>query len=354
VWAAVTDAKHKPAIEFYIEICKAAGVQEKTLNASFCSLPYNTRKNRLNGWMMLQKFCAEHGVSTADLETHKNPALTFADLLVEMRDSEIKNHLRETVRPAMQQILDIIGRNVKLVDNSWASSLFRTTSTIIKKGPRYVTIWKLEPFLLHIASLFPPDNLPWNRLMGIAAAIFLIFVPCRTIALIRIDPTAATADDEDESLMAVTKEKTDRGGNQSVIWIRKMHLQAISPRYYWNVLVRRGKRLKCPTALFVSDAGKPYLRSDSIAKAMRGIMTEAGIPAKYNPYSIRHAMINALIDGGLDEKQVNAYTGHSYNYHTAFKYYYHLDPNWAGNKLVPVSEKAALLIEADGVGEVES
>jgi integrase len=337
----------------YIEICKAAGVREKTLNASFCSLPESTRKNRLNGWLLLQQFCAKHKVDTAAFETDKNPALLFADMLVEMRESGIKDHLRETVRPALQQILDIVGRNIKIVDNSFASSLFRTTSTTVKKGPRFVTIWKLEPFLQYIASLFPPDNLPWHRLMGIAGAIFLVFVPCRTIALIRIDPTTAVADNEEDSLSVITKEKTDRGGTQSRIWIRNMHLKAISPRYYWNVLVRRGKRLKCPNALFVSDAGKPYMRSDSIAKAMRDIMTEAGIPNKYNPYTIRHAMINALINAGLDEKQVNAYTGHSYNYHTAFKYYYHLDPNWAGSKLAPVSEKAAKLIEADGVGEEE-
>jgi hypothetical protein len=64
-------------------------------------------------------------------------------------------------------------------------------------------------------------------------------------------------------------------------------------------------------------------------------------------------MINELINSGMDEKQVNAYTGHSYNYHTAFKWYYHLDPNWAGSKLVPVSLKAAKLIEADGMDQEE-
>jgi hypothetical protein len=58
-------------------------------------------------------------------------------------------------------------------------------------------------------------------------------------------------------------------------------------------------------------------------------------------------MINELINHGLNEQQVNAYTGHSFNFHTAFKWYY-LDPNWAGSKLVPVDPKAAKLIESDG------
>jgi hypothetical protein len=187
--------------------------------------------------------------------------------------------------------------------------------------------------------------------MGIAGAIFLIFVPCRTTALIRIDPTEATADVSDGSVLVITQEKTNAGAARSRIWFRRMQQTAFSPRYYFDLLCRRGKRLKCRNALFVSDWGKPYLRSDSIAKAMSALMLDAGIDTtKYKPYSIPHAMINALIEAGLDEKQVNAYTGHSYNYHTAFKFYYHLDPNWAGAKLVPVSSRAAKVIEADGVG----
>jgi hypothetical protein len=133
----------------YIEICKAANVSERTLNSSFCCLPFSTRRNRLNGWLLLQQFCAKYQIDVATLESYKNPALLFVDMIVEIRESAIKDHLCETVRPALQQILDIIGRNIKIVDNSFATSLFRITSTTVKKGSKHVTIWKLEPFLSH-------------------------------------------------------------------------------------------------------------------------------------------------------------------------------------------------------------
>jgi hypothetical protein len=57
---------------------------------------------------------------------------------------------------------------------------------------------------------------------------------------------------------------------------------------------------------------------------------------------------------------VNAYTGHSFNAHTALKYYYKLDKNWAGNLLraspltrIPLSAKTLKVIksEADEEGQ---
>jgi hypothetical protein len=317
-------------------------------------LPEGTRKNRLNGWLLVQQFCASEGIDAKAFETKSNPVTLFADLRGDMKEKRISDHLRETARPAMQALLDVLGKDVKLTSNSWLNTLFNNASTKIKRGPKYFTIWKLNAILSRIVALFPPDNLPWQQLISITGAIFLILVPCGTIALIRIDPTEASIDEEDGSVTVVTKEKTDEGGSRSTLCIRRRPEQPLSPRYYFDLLNNRSKRLGYPTALFVSDAGKPYTRSDSIAKSMGRLMLESGInTAKYKPYSIRHAMINELINSGMDEKQVNAYTGHSYNYHTAFKWYYHLDPNWAGSKLIPVSTRAAALIAADGLDPEE-
>jgi site-specific recombinase XerD len=56
----------------------------------------------------------------------------------------------------------------------------------------------------------------------------------------------------------------------------------------------------------------------SISRLLRQLMTAAGIPKHYVAYSIRHALITALFEAGLDEKEVNAYnTGHSHTAHTA-------------------------------------
>ena len=69
------------------------------------------------------------------------------------------------------------------------------------------------------------------------------------------------------------------------------------------------------------------------------------MPSHYTAYSIRHALITALFDMGLTEVQVNAYTGHSNNAHTAVTHYFHLDSRWVGNdleKTVSKEEEEAL------------
>jgi hypothetical protein len=67
---------------------------------------------------------------------------------------------------------------------------------------------------------------------------------------------------------------------------------------------------------------------------------EASIPDQYTAYSIRHALITALFDMGVTETQVNAFTGHSNNSHTALSNYFHLDSKWVGQALIgPASLK---------------
>jgi hypothetical protein len=66
----------------------------------------------------------------------------------------------------------------------------------------------------------------------------------------------------------------------------------------------------------------------------------------YTGYSFRHSMIQALFDAGLDEKQVNAYTGHSNRSHTALDYYHHLDKQWAGAKIRAQPSERIQLCEA--------
>jgi hypothetical protein len=101
VWNAVRDSKHKPAIELYISVGRIAKVSEKTLNNGFLSLSESTRKNRLNGWLLIQQLATEKNMDVDEFAALPNPALFFADLIGEMLDKKISDHLRETARPAM-------------------------------------------------------------------------------------------------------------------------------------------------------------------------------------------------------------------------------------------------------------
>jgi integrase len=190
--------------------------------------------------------------------------------------------------------------------------------------------------------------------MGIAAAVFMIYVPCRPIALIRINPSTAAAHPSGKAITVMSREKTDFGRGQTVLLIWEDKIEILSPRFWFNLLHERALRFGITDALFVSEAGQAYVRTDALGRALKQLMAEAGIPPNYLPYSIRHALITYLYELEYSETQVNAYTGHSPNYHTTIRFYYHLDMNAVSRKiteLVPISEQAMRSIMADQEGE---
>jgi hypothetical protein len=190
--------------------------------------------------------------------------------------------------------------------------------------------------------------------MGIAAAVFMIYVPCRPVALIRINPTTATEHPTGTALTVMSREKTDFGRGQTVLYLRDNEFDILSCRFWFNFLHNRALNLGVKDALFVSETGHAYVCADSISKALKQLLADAGIPSIYLPYSIRHALITYLYELGLDETRVNAYTGHSPNYHTTIRFYYHLDKNDVANKindLIPISEQARRSIIADQENE---
>jgi site-specific recombinase XerD len=124
--------------------------------------------------------------------------------------------------------------------------------------------------------------------------------------------------------------------------LRAMDQETFSPAAHYQVLRAESKRRGSEESLWCSEQGKPYKRVDNIRKFLAKILKDANIPEICKPYSIRHAVITALFQAGFDEKQVNAYTGHSNNSHTALNYYYHLDRAWAGKTLAELGKPIAV------------
>jgi integrase len=150
----------------------------------------------------------------------------------------------------------------------------------------------------------------------------------------------------DGAIIVPAQEKTDLGRGVTELVFREADERALSAAYYYSLGVKRAHALGCDTALFCSDRGDPYISADVIGKSLVELLNDMGIDG-YTGYSFRHALIQALFDAGLDEKQVNAYTGHSNASHTAITWYYHLDKHWAGQKIRALSADALRVIAND-------
>jgi hypothetical protein len=208
----------------------------------------------------------------------------------------------------------------------------RTINIAIKKPPSDMTIWPFEVFTQYARECQPPEKQEWPDLMGPAAAVFVTMVPCRPVALIRIDPTIMKIRTDGQALTILAHEKTNFGRGLTSLTIRKEPEERLSPWFYFRLLARRSRRLRCPNALFCSNRGRPYARADVLGKALVRLLHRMGVLG-YTGYSFRHSMIQKLFDAGLDEEQPNAYTGYFNQSHTALNYYYHLDKQWASAKI---------------------
>jgi hypothetical protein len=214
-------------------------------------------------------------------------------------------------------------------------------------------IWDFALFTQFARECPDPRKWPWKPFRGLAAAVISAFTPCRTIALTRIRRSTAKRSADGKSVTVLSKEKTDYGMGQTEVVIRDAPEWRLSAKAFFDLCDARAESLGSDW-LFCSDAGKPYTTSDTLCKAMTELLTEKMHVVGYTGYSFRAAFITKMIRMGMSETEVNAYTGHSPNAHTALTNYFRLDKQWAGEKLralptdrVPVPTAAARIMEED-------
>jgi integrase len=207
-------------------------------------------------------------------------------------------------------------------------------------------IWDLRVFIQYVRSIKDPKLPSWVEFRAICAAIFMVFVPMRPCALVRMNTAKTRIRPTDRSYIVPAREKTNFGREVTELVFRHANETNLSAAWYYEVGIQRAISLGCPDALFCSDKGVPYSSPDVLCKGMTNLLYIMGIYG-YTSYSFRHALIQALFDAGLTETQVNAYTGHSNKSHTAVTWYYHLDKHWAGEILhARPSDRIALCEEA--------
>jgi hypothetical protein len=169
--------------------------------------------------------------------------------------------------------------------------------------------------------------------MARTAALMMIFILYRPVAMIRMDWLWMRWIESGSVLIVPAKEKMDKGRGYTELVIRRFEIEALCPLRHALLSKQRAEALGTNDSLFCSDDGKPYATSTQLSKLLKQLLVDAGIERKHPAYSIRHALITALFDAGLNESQANAYTGHSHNAHTAATSYFHSTTKWVGHAI---------------------
>jgi hypothetical protein len=136
-----------------------------------------------------------------------------------------------------------------------------------------------------------------------------------------------------KSVEVPTHEKTNSGKGSTMFIIRDSPVENWSVVHVYHLLREGAKSRGVTDTLWCSDGGVKYSQSSFISRMLKRLLGKAGIPAWFAAYSIRHALITYLFGLGATEVEVNAYTGHSNNSHTALNHYFHLDEKWMGNQI---------------------
>jgi hypothetical protein len=197
-------------------------------------------------------------------------------------------------------------RDVKLTDNSIVTQMRRNTNITVVKVQRWRTTWDIAVFNQYARDCPDPATMDWLELRALAAGVLVVYLPCRFIALVRIDTSTERRSPDGREIVVLSQEKTDYGRGRTELVFRQTPEKRLSPFYYYELLHARAIRLGCPNVLFCSDRGLPYARSDVIGKSLKGLMHRMGIDPdgkeKMVAYSWRTSLIQALFDQHCDEK----------------------------------------------------
>jgi hypothetical protein len=145
------------------------------------------------------------------------------------------------------------------------------------------------------------EQLGGSELMARTAALFMIFIPCRPVAMIRMDCARARWAEPERVLVVPAKEKMDKGRGYTGLELRKMDNESLCPLHHYLLLQRRARGLGTDGSLFCSEDGKPYARLAQLSRLLKQLLGRAGIDRRYPVYSIRHALIMAVFNVGLSE-----------------------------------------------------
>jgi hypothetical protein len=175
-------------------------------------------------------------------------------------DINAKEHIKKDAMPPVAALFDIVRRDANLDRSLFCKTLRRNLAAQVKTAPKDAVIWPLKILLQYARDCQDPAELPWPELMGLAAAVFMIFLPCRPIALIRLQIAGARVRKSDGAIIVPAREKTDIGKGVTEMVFRSAREWRLSTGYYFHLLRGRARGKGVDDALFCAEDGRRYTR----------------------------------------------------------------------------------------------
>ena len=142
------------------------------------------------------------------------------------------------------------------------NSILETTlaglAQVIRRIARYRKMWRLEVLLQHIRNGPPAASLGYRDLMARTAAVFMVFVPCRPITMLRISPNREIWAKDRQFVEIPAKEKMGKGQRETALVIRKASCKELCPLTLYLLLKEAASNCGLTDPLWGFDEGNPY------------------------------------------------------------------------------------------------
>jgi hypothetical protein len=268
------------------------------------------------------------------------------------------------------------------------------------------TIWDIDVLLDYIREACPDnEKLSDEGIMNKTMLLIMVFAASRPVELARMEMPAARDIGKIEAHLRATPKQ--RSNERTSVIIHQVSITSLCPLAALKEWLRRPRdvspllfrhMLGRPTAADLSKAGirapgdaspvgsrdaplgtsgntsqRHFIPPDfvwhpsgyrdltpgDISEAFKAIMLAAGIPERYNPYTIRHSTVTALFLRGASDEQVAAYGrwAPGSKVPRLFYFIHATDGTWIGKKLIeeqPTLRAEFLLLGKQGEDKAEA
>jgi integrase len=167
---------------------------------------------------------------------------------------------------------------------------------------RYSDIWELDILIAHIRSnLTDNETLRDGELQTKAMLTLMIYTACRLAEISRAEQSETQEEEDCFALTTVTKQKQ---AVTQALRVYRVQDRAVCPVRTLQAWAERREHLNPPRHFFFNLTTRAHMRQAEVSAAFQRVMRQAGIPARFTGYSVKHAVITKLYRLGTPEEQI--------------------------------------------------
>jgi hypothetical protein len=232
---------------FAIEVCRRAEMKEHVLHFWFNRRGGGARRARSHGWRLWYTYCTENDYTVDTMIDLKcDTMMMINEFMIDIDRQGVKDYrIREARLPAFELFEFVQSEKFPRMVASLTHGILKQDSASLSAevnwAPRYHDIWPLGLLLRLMQNDTPAEQLGGIELMAHTAALFMLFIPRKPVAMIRMHCARVRWAEPERVLVVPAKEKMDKRRGYTELVLRKTDNESLcSLRHY--LLLQRGGR----------------------------------------------------------------------------------------------------------------